>query len=141
MRLSLASLVLALSLPVAASLTGCVQTYYTRPGALQPAMASIAPSERAAVWQRAVPALLDQGYLPQVLNEGAGYISAKRREDLNDDALTGTLATVAISPDGVVRVELSGVGVFSSEQAFFAAVGARQGQIMQAIMKGRAPAR
>jgi hypothetical protein len=141
MRLSLASLLLALSLPVAASLTGCVQTYYTRPGTLQPATATIPPSERALVWQRAVPALLDQGYVPSVLNEGAGYISAKRREDLNDDALTGTMATVAISPEGLVRVELSGVGTFSSEQAFFTAVGQRQNQIMAAIMKGHAPAR
>ncbi len=86
-------------------------------------------------------ALLDQGYVPQVLNESAGYINAKRREDLADDALAGTMATVAISPEGAVRVEVSGVGYFHSEQAFLDAVRARQGQIMQAVMSARGSAK
>jgi hypothetical protein len=133
------SVVLALS--ASTLLAGCAQTYYTRPGTFKPAMANVAPAERLSVWQHAVSGLLDQGYVPQVLNEGAGYISAKRREDLNDDALTGTMATVVISPEGAVRVELSGIGVFSSEQAFFNAVGQRQAQIMQAIMGASVPAR
>jgi hypothetical protein len=126
---------------VAALLAGCVQQYYTRPGALRPAIANVAPAERTAAWQHAVSALLDQGYVPQVLNESAGYISAKRREDLASDALTGTMATVVISPEGVVRVEVSGVGLYSSEQAFFSAVGERQGQVMQAILSARPPAK
>jgi hypothetical protein len=129
------------SLSFAMLLAGCVQTYYTRPGALRPSLATIAPAERASVWQHAVIALLDQGYVPQVLNEAAGYISARRREDLADDALTGTMATVVISPEGTLRVEVSGVGAFSSEQAFFNAVGARQDQIMQAIAGTRTPAK
>jgi hypothetical protein len=136
-----ASFLLATVLSVAPSLLGCAQTYYTRPGSFKPAMASVAPAERTAVWQHAVAALLDQGYVPQVLNEAAGYISAKRRDDLTDDALTGTLATVAISPEGMVRVELSGVGVFTSERAFLDAVATRQTQILQAVMSARASAR
>jgi hypothetical protein len=134
-------LVSGLIFATATLLVGCVQQYYTRPGALRPAMATVAPAERTALWQHAVSALLDQGYVPQVLNEAAGYISAKRREDLNADALTGTMTTVVISPEGAVRVEVSGVGLYSSEQAFLAAVGERQGQIMQAILGARPPAR
>src|SRR5271170_6145752 len=86
-------------------LGGCVRTYYTRPGTLKPSMAAVAPAERTAVWQHAVSALLDQGYVPQVVNEAAGYISARRRDDLVEDALIGTMTTVVISPEGTVRVE------------------------------------
>ena len=134
-----APLVGGLLFSMATLLAGCVQAYYTRPGALKPATATVAPAERTAVWQHAVSALLDQGYVPQVLNESAGYISARRREDLAADALTGTMTTVVVSPEGVVRVELSGTGLYSSEQAFFSAVAERQGQIMQAILGARAP--
>ena len=65
-----------------------------------------------------------------MLNEAAGYINAKRREDLADDALAGTMATVVISPEGMVRVEVAGTGYFRSEQAFVDAVRMRQSQIM-----------
>jgi hypothetical protein len=118
---------------------GCVRAYYTRPGTLKPSMATVAPTERAAVWQHAVSALLDQGYVPQVLNEAAGYISARRRDDLADDALIGTMATVMVSADGPVRVEVSGTGIYSSEQDFLQAVTERQSQIMQAVLAGRPP--
>jgi len=47
------------------------------------------------------------------------------------------MTTVVVSPEGVVRVEVSGVGVYSSEQAFFGAVSERQSQIMQAILGAR----
>jgi hypothetical protein len=125
----------ALRLLAASSLlVGCVQTYYTRPGTLKPGMASVPPAERTAAWQHAVGALLNEGYVPQVLNESAGYISAKRREDLANDALTGTMATVVVSPEGAVRVEVSGVGQYSSEEAFLSAVTERQDHILQAIM-------
>jgi hypothetical protein len=128
-------------LSVAALQLGCAQTFYTRPGSLTPATATVPPAERTLVWQHAVGALLQQGYVPQVLNEGAGYISARRREDIADDALLGTMATVLVSPEGAVRVELSGAGLFNSERTFLDAVTARQSQIMQAIMSSRAPAR
>ena len=140
-RLSPTSYPVAALMAAAAFLAGCTQAYYTRPGTLRPATAAVAPADRLSTWQHAVIALLDQGYVPQVLNEGAGYISAKRREDLTSDALTGTMATVVVSPEGAVRVELSGVGLFTSEQAFLDAVVARQAQILQAIMAPRAPAR
>jgi hypothetical protein len=70
---------------LATSLANCSQVYYTRPGsgALRPATAAVAPADRTAVWQRAVVALLEQGYVPQILNEAAGYISARRREDIS----------------------------------------------------------
>jgi hypothetical protein len=113
---------------------GCVSPYYTRPGTLKPAIASVSREERTLAWQHAVTGLLDQGYVPQVLNESAGYIDARRREDILADALTGTMATVVISPEGAVRVEVSGTGLYHSEQEFLDAVTARQNQIMQAIL-------
>ncbi len=125
---------------LAVLLGGCVQTYYTRPGTLKPAMAQVAVADRTSVWQHAVTALLDNGYVPQVLNESAGYVTAKRREDFVGDALTGTLATVVVSPEGLVRVEVSGTGLFSSEADFINAVQTRQGQILQAVVAARAPA-
>jgi hypothetical protein len=136
-----ALLVGGLVFSMATLLGGCVQQYTTRPGTFKPATASVAPAERTIAWQHAVIALLDQGYVPQVLNEAAGYISAKRREDLAADALAGTMATVVISPEGAVRVEVSGVGFYTSEQAFLDAVAQRQGQLMQAIMGARPPAK
>lgn len=117
-----------------ALLAGCAQTYSTRPGSLPPSLAAVSAAERTTLWQHAVPALLEQGYVPQVLNEAAGYISAKRREDLNDDALTGTFVTVVVSAEGTVRVQLSGFGYYASELAFLDAVKQRQTQILQAIM-------
>ena len=137
MRLS----ILGCQLAMMVSLGGCVQAYYTRPGNLRPETATVAAAERTLVWQHAVGALLDQGYVPQVLDEAAGYISAGRREDLVNDALTGTLATVVVSPEGVVRVEVSGVGLYRSEKAFLDAVIERQVEIMQAILRARPPAK
>ena len=122
-------------------LSGCVRAYYTRPGTLKPAMASVTPAERAAVWQHSVTALLEQGYVPLVLNEAAGYVSARRREDLVDDALIGTMATVVVSPEGGVRVEVSGTGLYGSEQDFLNAVLQRQTDLLQAIVAARPPAK
>ena len=122
-------------------LTDCVGVYYTRPGAQQAAMASVAPGDRSAVWQRAVPALLDEGYVPQVLNEAAGYISARRREDLVEDtSLTGTMVTVVVTSDGRVRVEVSGTGVYGSQQDFQAAVSDRQQRLLRRILNQPEPA-
>jgi hypothetical protein len=128
-------------LSAGALVVGCNQMYYTRPGARTPATATTAAAERTAVWQHAVVALLDQGYVPEVLNESAGYINAKRREDLVGDALTGTMATVVVSPNGTVRVEVSGAGLFSSEKAFLSAVATRQGWLLQAITGTSSPAK
>lgn len=115
-------------------LSGCTAVYYVRPGTLEPSRAQIGSEERAAVWRRAVGVLLDQGYVPQVLNESAAFISAKRREDLNSDALSGTLALVYISSDGLVRVEVVGSGLFHTEGEFLAAVGERQRLLLNLIL-------
>jgi hypothetical protein len=108
--------------------------YHVYPGALEPSRAQVAPEERVALWERAVGVLLDQGYVPQVLNEQACLISAKHRDDIENDPLAQTLALVHISPDGAVRVEVTGVGYFSSEKAFVTAIGARQQLIFEQIL-------
>ena len=59
------------------------------------------------------------------------------RRGLRVDALIGTMVTVVISPEGAARVELSGAGLFSSERAFFDAVGGATEPIMQAIVGAR----
>ncbi len=130
-------LVFSLALPVL--LTGCTQLYSVRPGNLTPALIASAPEQRVAVWQHAVTVLLDQGYVPQVLNEAAGFISAKRREDLADDALAGTITLVSISPQGEVRVEVSGAGLFHSEQDFLKTISDRQNLLAHLIAQPGAP--
>ena len=129
------SLLLALSF--CALLSACTSYYLVRPGTLEPGRATISPEQRAAVWRRAVGVLLDQGYVPQVLNQDAGFINAKRREDIANDAFSGTIALVYISPEGSVRVEVSGAGLFHSENQFLAAVGQRQQMLLNLIL-GRA---
>ena len=113
--------------------SGC-SYYHVHPGALEPSRAQVAPEERAALWRSAIGALLDQGYVPDVLNEAASFISAKRREDFENDPLAKTLASVYISPDGAVRVEVSGVGYFASEKQFLNAIGERQRLILDLIL-------
>ena len=110
-------------------LTSCARLYSLHAGELVPSVVNTAPEQRLALWQRAVVVLLDQGYVPQVLNEAAGYISAHRRDDLVDDELAGTLALVTISPQGVVRVALAGAGTFHSEADFIKAMGDRQNML------------
>jgi hypothetical protein len=126
---SVTSLLLVLSF----LLSGC-SYYHVHPGALEPSRAQIAPEERAALWRRAIGVLLDQGYVPEVLNEAASFISAKRREDFENDALARTMVSVYISPAGAVRVEMSGVGLFPSEKQFLSAVGERQRLILDLIL-------
>src|SRR5450755_2083672 len=111
---SVSSLLLALS----SLLSGCANYYHIHPGAIEPSRAQVAPEERAALWRRAIGVVLDQGYVPEVLNEGGAFISAKRREDFENDPLAKTLVLVYISPDGAVTVEVSGVGYFASEKQF-----------------------
>jgi hypothetical protein len=106
---------------------------------LTPALIASPPEQRVAVWQHAVTVLLDQGYVPQVLNEAAGFISAKRREDLADDALAGTIAIVSISPQGEVRVDVSGAGLFHSEQDFLKTISDRQNLLARLIAQPGAP--
>jgi hypothetical protein len=121
-------LVIVLLIP----LMGCV--YHARPGDLAVSRATIPLSERNVAWQHAITALLDNGYVPQVLNEAAGYIGARRRDDLDNGPLVGSLATVVFTPEGVVRVEVSGVGIGTSEKAFLDAIATRQNDIMAGIL-------
>jgi len=69
-----------------------------------------------------------------VLNEAASFINAKRREDFENDPLARTLVLVYISPDGAVRVEVSGVGYFASEKQFISAIGERQRVILDLML-------
>jgi hypothetical protein len=130
------------SLLVFASLLSGCSYYHVHPGALEPSRAQVDPDERSVLWRSAIGALLDQGYVPEVLNESASFISARRREDFENDPLAKTLALVYISPDGGVRVQMSGVGYFASEKQFLSAIGERQRAILDLILSrsGRAAA-
>ena len=120
---------------LAALLSGCSMMYQVRPGQSKPATAMIPPEQRSMVWQRAVTVLLDQAYVPQLLNESACFISARRRTDIVNDALAGTTAIVAISPEGGLRVEVGGSGMFSSEQEFLSAVSTLQNDLLNLIAR------
>ena len=134
-------LVSSLLLVLSSLLSGCATYYHVHPGAIEPSRAQVAPEERAALWRRAIGVVLDQGYVPDVLNEAAAFISAKRREDFENDPLAKTLVLVYISPDGAVRVQVSGVGYFSSEKQFLSAIRERQQLILDLILNrsGGAP--
>ena len=130
------------SLAFSLLLSGCTSYYHVHPGTLEPGRAVVAPDQRTELWRRAVGVLLDQGYVPQILNESAGYISAKRREDLDNDAFAGTIALVYISAEGNVRVDVSGGGLFHSESQFVDAVRQRQQLLLSLILNrpaGSAP--
>jgi len=114
--------------------SGCADVFYARPGTTLPAVATIPAVEREAVLDRAVPVLLDEGYVPQLVNQQAGYIIAKHREDWSDDTLVGTMATLVVTSNGVVRLEVSGVGYFHSAGEFQAAVKARQQRLLTRIL-------
>jgi hypothetical protein len=102
---------------LASYLAACAMPTALRPGDLSPMVARTAPDQRQQLWNRAVQVLLDDGYVPQVLNQDAAYISAKRRDDSGDtDVLHGTFAIVTISPDGALRVEVGGAGVYHSTE-------------------------
>jgi hypothetical protein len=104
------------------------------------AFGHVSAPERLLTWQRAVYALLEQGYVPDLINESAGYVSAKRREDLQADALTGSTAIVVIAPDGVVRVEVSGVGIATSQEGATSQIAQRQMELLNAVLGRPQPA-
>jgi len=98
-----------------ASLAGCNQ--YLRPGELSPLKAQVALEQRTRIWQEAIDVLLDEGYVPNVLDPLACYISAKQRDDVQVGSLTGTMTIVTISPEGRLRVEVSGQGIYASSSS------------------------
>jgi hypothetical protein len=130
----------ATAVVLAAVLSGCSMLYRVRPGQSRPATAVVAPEQRAAIWQRAVTILLDEGYIPELLNESVCFISARRRADLVDDALAGTLVLIAISPEGNLRVEVGGSGIFRSERDLLSAVSELQGHLLSLIVRPAVPA-
>jgi hypothetical protein len=132
-RLVLAPLLPLLALVLVAS-SGCATVQIARPGTLPIAAASVPADQRLAAWNRAIGALIDTGFVPQVFNETACYVSAKRRDDLGDDILSGAMAIVQVTPEGVVRVQISGVGQFSSQEALNAEITRRQTDILQRIV-------
>jgi hypothetical protein len=113
---------------------GCVNWYYAHPGAIGAAMANTAPAARSELWQRAVLVLIDNGYVPQVLNEQAAYIMARRREDIADDAFARTIAIFTISSKGQARLGISGEGRFRSEAEFVAAAQERQEALLKLVL-------
>ena len=131
----------ATAVVLAAVLSGCSMLYRVRPGQTRPATAAVDPEQRAAIWQRAVTVLLDEGYIPELLNESVCFISARRRADLVDDALAGTLVLIAISPEGNLRVEVGGSGIFPSEQELLRAVSELQSHLLDLIVRQRVPVR
>jgi hypothetical protein len=139
LRYPMRAAVLCFSLVLPFVLSGCVGYYYIHPGTLEPDRAVVDPGQRDAIWQRSISVLLEQGYVPQVLNEKACYINAKRREDIENDQFAHTIALVSISPEGNLRVEVSGGGLFSSESQFLSAVGLRQRLLMDLILNRKQP--
>jgi hypothetical protein len=129
----------ATAVVLTALLSGCAMYYRIRPGQLQPATATVATEQRSVVWQRAVTVLVDQGFVPQLLNEAACFISARRRDDLNNDMLAGTMVLVAISPEGHLRLEVGGSGVFGSEQQFLHEVSELQSHLLRLVLGQSTP--
>ncbi len=134
--MTLSKLLVAATLCLA---TGCNQ--YLRPGDMTPLSAQVSLDQRVATWQRAIDVLLDEGYVPQVLNESACYISAKQRDDVQVGSLSGTMVIVTVSPEGKLRLEVSGSGVYASSGGLIHDIDALQQKLMQEIVaRAAAPA-
>lgn len=123
-----------LILVVAASLGACTQRYVIRPGELPPIVAQVAPDQRTALWHHAIEVMLDEGYVPQVLDESAGYISGKQRDDLTTGPLAGTMAIVTISPTGRLRVQISGAGIYHDASELERDITSIQERLVQEIV-------
>jgi hypothetical protein len=122
----------------AALATGCNQ--FLRPGDL-PALTAQTSGDRVRTWQRSIDVLLDEGYVPDVLNEAAGYISAKQRDDVQIGKLSGTSVIVTVSPEGRLRVEVSGHGTYASSSGLVDDLNAVQKDLLAKIMAAaQAPA-
>ena len=124
---------LLLAVVVSFSFAACATPQLLRPGTLRPGVASVPADQRVATWHRAIQVLLDEGYIPQVLNEAAGYVSAKQRDDISVGALSGTIAIVTVNPEGLVRVEVGGAGVYHSADELMRDVSAEQAKLLAEI--------
>ncbi len=114
-------------------LAGCTQ--YMRPGDLTPMNAQVATDQRTLVWQRAIDVLLDEGYVPNVLDSTACYISAKQRDDVQIGSLSGTMVIVTVSPEGQLRLSVSGAGVYASSNGLLGDIRAVQKRLMDEIVQ------
>ncbi len=110
------------------------QAYSFRPGDLPSEVAQIDPDQRIAAWNRAIEVLLKQGYEPQVLNQDAGYISAKMRDDAPEDALVGTRAIITITPRGQVSVEVGAIGNYESPATLEQYIASMQARLLAGII-------
>jgi hypothetical protein len=135
-KLGLASVLVA---AIATAGTGCTQ--YMRPGDLTPLNAHVALDQRTLVWQRAIDVLLDEGYVPNVLDSTACYISAKQRDDVQIGSLSNTMVIVTVSPEGQLRLSVSGAGVYASSGGLLDDIRAIQQRLMDEIVqRAHAPA-
>jgi hypothetical protein len=128
---------LLLAVIASLSVVACASPQLLRPGSLRPGVASVPAAQRTATWHRAIEVLLDEGYVPQVLNEAAGYVSAKQRDDIEVGALAGTIAIVTVNPDGMVRVEVGGHGIYHSADELVRDVAAEQAKLLAEIVTAR----
>lgn len=133
MKLRSVLLIASLALPA------CYSTRLLRPGEVEPLTARVAPDARMPTWHAAINVLLDDGYVPQVLDATAGYIAARARDDIQNDSLQNTMAIVTIAPDGTVRVQVSGLGQFRSDQDLVTTVQATQHKLFDDIMRAVPP--
>jgi hypothetical protein len=116
----------------------CATPHVLRLGAVPASVAPTAAEQRVIVWQRAIDVLLQDGYVPQVLNETACYIFAKHRDDLEAGVLAGASAIVTVSPEGLLRVEVAGNGLYTSDAALAHDVAQEQTHIFDQIRAGSA---
>ena len=113
---------------------GCYTPYWVRPGEVPPATATVPPEQRNVTWQRSVGVLLEEGYVPQVLNEGACYVSGRQRDDAENGVLAGSMAIVTIAPDGLLRVEVAGRGLYLSQDHLNTDVRQLQAHLLRRIL-------
>ena len=109
---------------------GCATTSTVPPSAHRAAMASVPPAQRLEVWRRAIAVLLDDGYIPELLDEPAAFIRARRLDNTN-------VATFLVAPDGVARLELSGVVTTSFFDDPIVELGKRQTALLKSIVDPR----
>jgi hypothetical protein len=119
--------------------SACATPQLLRPGDLAPVTSRVPADQRTAVWQRAIGVLLDEGYVPQVLNEAACYISAKQRDDVTVGSVAGTMTIVTVSPEGVLRVQVSGAGVYNSATELARDLDAIQHRLLQKMSSSGGP--
>jgi hypothetical protein len=119
---------------------GCYAQYVVRPGTIPPEVTQVAPADRVATWNKGIQVFLEEGYVPQVVNEAACVVTGKRRDDLVADALAGSMAILTVSPEGRVRIEVSGAGLYASQDQLVTDVKAEQKRLIDRLTGNAPPA-